>query len=59
VQAAQGTKPRKAGSYANRDASLNWDDVAWFQKHTKMKIVIKGVQTGADAVQVRGRTAVS
>lgn len=50
VQAAANTKPRKAGQYANRDPSLNWDDVAWFQKHTSMKIVIKGVQTGADAV---------
>ena len=50
VQAAANTKPRKAGQYANRDPSLSWDDVAWFQKHTSMKIVIKGVQTGADAV---------
>ena len=29
----------------------NWDDVEWFQKHTSMKIVIKGVQTGLDAVK--------
>ena len=55
VQAAAGTKPRKAGSYANRDPTLNWDDIAWFQKHTKMKIVVKGVQTGEDAVTVGSR----
>ena len=49
-KAASG-KARKAGSYANRDPALNWTDIAWFQKNTKMKIVIKGVQTGLDAVQ--------
>jgi L-lactate dehydrogenase (cytochrome) len=43
-------KARKAGSYANRDPALNWKDVKWFQKNTSMKIVIKGVQTGLDAV---------
>ena len=36
--------------YANRDPALNWSDVAWFKKKTSMKIVIKGVQTGLDAV---------
>lgn len=44
-------KKRKAGSYANRDPALNWDDVAWFKSKTSMKIVIKGVQTGLDAVK--------
>lgn len=48
--AAKGTKSRKAGVYANRDPALNWKDVAWFKKQTTMKIVIKGVQTGLDAV---------
>ena len=43
-------KNTKTGTYANRDPALNWDDVEWFQKHTSMKIVIKGVQTGLDAV---------
>jgi L-lactate dehydrogenase (cytochrome) len=38
-----GSSKRKAGSYANRDPALNWDDVSWFQKNTSMKIVIKGV----------------
>ena len=46
-----GGKKRKAGSYANRDPALNWDDVAWFKSKTSMKIVIKGVQTGLDAVK--------
>ena len=46
-----GTSKRKAGSYANRDPGLNWDDVTWFQQNTTMKIVIKGVQTGLDAVK--------
>lgn len=32
--AAKGTQARKAGSYANRDAALNWDDIAWFRKQT-------------------------
>jgi succinate dehydrogenase/fumarate reductase cytochrome b subunit (b558 family) len=47
---ASGTKTRKAGNYANRDASLNWSDLAWFLEQTTMKIVLKGVQTGEDAV---------
>ena len=50
TKAATG-RTRKAGTYANRDPALNWDDVEWFQKHTSMKIVIKGVQTGLDAVK--------
>ncbi|KAI8875301.1 hypothetical protein K501DRAFT_261360 [Backusella circina FSU 941] len=32
------------------DATLNWDDIAWFKSVTKMPIVIKGVQTAEDAV---------
>ena len=48
--AAKGTKARKAGSYANRDAALNWKDIAWFKKETKIPIVLKGVGTGEDAV---------
>lgn len=48
--AAKGTKTRKAGSYANRDAALNWSDIAWFKKNTTIPLVLKGVQTGADAV---------
>eukprot|EP00656_Telonema_subtile_P049451 TRINITY_DN6151_c0_g1_i4.p1 TRINITY_DN6151_c0_g1~~TRINITY_DN6151_c0_g1_i4.p1 ORF type:complete len:720 (+),score=218.50 TRINITY_DN6151_c0_g1_i4:122-2281(+) len=48
--AATGTTARKAGTYANRDPSLNWKDIKWFTKNTKIPIVIKGVQTAEDAV---------
>lgn len=47
---ATGTKARKPGVYANRDPALNWKDIAWFRKNTKIPIVLKGVQTGEDAV---------
>jgi L-lactate dehydrogenase (cytochrome) len=40
----------RRGSAANRDPALNWDDIKWFRKQTKIPIVIKGVQTGEDAV---------
>jgi L-lactate dehydrogenase (cytochrome) len=40
----------RRGGAANRDPALNWDDIKWFQKQTKIPIVIKGVQTGEDAV---------
>eukprot|EP01065_Artemidia_motanka_P011814 TRINITY_DN16440_c0_g1_i1.p1 TRINITY_DN16440_c0_g1~~TRINITY_DN16440_c0_g1_i1.p1 ORF type:complete len:821 (+),score=253.66 TRINITY_DN16440_c0_g1_i1:102-2465(+) len=49
--AAKGTKARKAGSYANRDPGLSWDDIEWFKKNTKIPLVIKGVQCAEDAVQ--------
>ncbi|KAL2918137.1 hypothetical protein HK105_202064 [Polyrhizophydium stewartii] len=32
------------------DPSLSWDDIPWFKSITKMPIVLKGVQTGEDAV---------
>jgi L-lactate dehydrogenase (cytochrome) len=48
--AAKGTVARKAGSYANRDPSLCWDDIAWFRRQTDIPIVIKGVQTAQDAL---------
>jgi L-lactate dehydrogenase (cytochrome) len=32
------------------DATLNWDDIAWFKSVTNMPIVIKGVQTAEDTV---------
>ncbi|KAJ3219869.1 hypothetical protein HK099_004549 [Clydaea vesicula] len=32
------------------DPSLCWDDVSWFKANTKMKIVLKGIQCGEDAV---------
>ncbi|CAK0862667.1 unnamed protein product [Prorocentrum cordatum] len=33
------------------DPSLNWEDVPWLQSITKMKVLLKGVQCGEDAVQ--------
>ena len=32
------------------DPSLNWDDVEWMMTMTQMDIVLKGIQTGVDAV---------
>ncbi|KAJ3074485.1 hypothetical protein HDU98_011168 [Podochytrium sp. JEL0797] len=32
------------------DPSLNWKDIQWLSTITKLPIVLKGVQTGADAV---------
>jgi L-lactate dehydrogenase (cytochrome) len=32
------------------DPSLSWDDIAWFKSITSMPIVLKGIQTGEDAV---------
>jgi L-lactate dehydrogenase (cytochrome) len=52
--AAKGTTARKPGSFANRDAALNWSDIAWFRKNTNIPIVLKGVQTGEDAVLAAG-----
>ncbi|MBW0542134.1 hypothetical protein O181_081849 [Austropuccinia psidii MF-1] len=35
------------------DPSLSWNDLAWFQKITKMPIILKGVQTWEDAILAR------
>jgi L-lactate dehydrogenase (cytochrome) len=32
------------------DPSLNWNDIKWFRSITTMKIVLKGIQCGEDAV---------
>jgi len=32
------------------DPSLNWEDLKWFKANTSMKLVLKGVQCGEDAV---------
>merc|ERR1719394_1291644 len=47
VDRSQGAT-RAISSYI--DPGLCWDDIPWFQKITKMKILLKGVQTGEDAV---------
>lgn len=33
------------------DPKLNWDDIAWLRKHTKVPIGLKGVQSVEDAVK--------
>jgi len=33
------------------DPALCWDDIPWFQSITKMKILLKGIQCGEDAVR--------
>lgn len=38
---------RNSGNFL--DNSFNWDDLAWLKKHTKLPIVIKGIQSVADA----------
>ncbi|KAJ9455668.1 Cytochrome b2 [Diplonema papillatum] len=48
--AAKGTKARKAGNYANRDPGLCWKDLEWFKANTSIPLVLKGIQTGEDAI---------
>lgn len=38
---------RTMGAYI--DATLNWKDIAWLRSVTKLPVVLKGVQTAADA----------
>ena len=38
------------GAGSPKDASLNWNDLPWFRELTTMKIFLKGVGTGEDAV---------
>jgi L-lactate dehydrogenase (cytochrome) len=38
---------RTMGAYI--DSSLNWKDIAWLRRATKLPIVLKGIQTAADA----------
>jgi len=48
VDRSQGAT-RAISSYI--DPGLCWDDIPWFQKITKMKILLKGIQCGEDAVR--------
>ena len=41
VQQSSTGQGRKPGFFQNRDPALNWDDIAWFQQATTMKIVLK------------------
>lgn len=49
------TKPDKRGGGLARttgsfiDWQLSWDDIPWLRKHSSLPIVIKGIQTAADA----------
>ncbi len=38
---------RTTGSFI--DWCLSWDDLAWIRKHTKLPIIVKGIQSAADA----------
>ncbi|KAK5114649.1 hypothetical protein LTR62_002222 [Meristemomyces frigidus] len=38
---------RTTGSFI--DWALSWDDLAWVRKHTKLPIVVKGIQSAVDA----------
>jgi len=48
VDRSQGAT-RAISSYI--DPGLCWDDIPWFQDITKMKILLKGIQNGEDAVR--------
>jgi L-lactate dehydrogenase (cytochrome) len=48
VDKSQGTA-RAISSFI--DPSLNWADIPWFKSITKMPIMLKGVQTGEDALK--------
>ncbi|KAI9689641.1 MAG: hypothetical protein M1820_010139 [Bogoriella megaspora] len=38
---------RSNGSFI--DSGLCWDDIAWIRKHTHLPVVVKGIQSAADA----------
>jgi hypothetical protein len=38
---------RSVGSFI--DPAFSWDDLAWLRRHTKLPIVLKGIQSAADA----------
>lgn len=48
---SSGSKGSGLASYvaALVDQTLSWSDIAWVRRHTKMKIVVKGVMTVEDA----------
>ena len=45
-----GSAPRSAASKRRWAADLTWTDIPWFRNLTKMPIVLKGIQSGADAL---------
>ncbi|QIW98819.1 hypothetical protein AMS68_004337 [Peltaster fructicola] len=38
---------RSTGSFI--DPALCWDDIAWIKKHTRLPVLVKGIQSAADA----------
>ncbi len=50
--AADGSDPVNLSQYINSqfDPSLSWDDLEWFRQHWPRKIMLKGIQSTADAV---------
>eukprot|EP01043_Picozoa_sp_COSAG02_P021239 COSAG02_NODE_1075_length_14754_cov_18.686796_5_plen_734_part_00 len=38
------------GTGSPKDSSLNWEDIPWFRSVTTMKLFLKGIGTGEDAV---------
>lgn len=51
---ATATNDKTGGSYGRLmgryiDNALNWNDISWLRKHTKLPIVLKGIMTAADA----------
>lgn len=46
-----GSAPRSGSSAF--DERLSWDDLQWFQSVTRLPVLLKGVQCGADAVAAR------
>ena len=38
---------RSTGSFI--DSALSWDDLAWIRRHSKLPIIVKGIQSAADA----------
>merc|ERR1712031_26334 len=47
IPTSQGTT-RAISSFI--DPSLNWNDVPWIKSITNMPVILKGIQTGEDAV---------
>jgi len=52
--ANQSSVDKKGGGLARTtgnfiDWCLDWDDLAWIREHTKLPIVVKGIQSAADA----------
>jgi FMN-dependent dehydrogenase len=45
-----GSAPRSKATKRRWADDLTWDDVPWFRSITKMPLVLKGVQSGADAL---------